>query len=176
MSTPLERPVALLALGAGGGLAAASVLFSAGASNGPLVWVGAARPAGGVRLLVRALDPVVDRARPLVGLPEPRSRLRRVRARRARGRGLRPAGDPVVGLRAGGHRRAPPRVGAAREGRPVGRRVRADRSARLACRLLERARAALRFRPSAVALAGRAPGAPALAPGRGDASLLRLGG
>src|SRR5919197_1370313 len=42
MSTAPERPVALLALGAGGGLAAASVLFSAGSSSGRLVWLGLA--------------------------------------------------------------------------------------------------------------------------------------
>src|SRR5947208_4108444 len=42
MSTALERRVALLALGAGGGLAAASALFSAGSSNGRLLWLGLA--------------------------------------------------------------------------------------------------------------------------------------
>src|SRR6266516_5158268 len=42
MSTAFERPVALLTLGAGAGLAAGSVLFSAGSSNGRLVWLGLA--------------------------------------------------------------------------------------------------------------------------------------
>ena len=42
MSMALERRVALLALGAGGGLAAASALLSAGSSNGRLVWLGLA--------------------------------------------------------------------------------------------------------------------------------------
>src|SRR5437016_4612300 len=42
MRSALERHAALLVLGAGGGLAGVSALFSAGSSNGRLVWLGLA--------------------------------------------------------------------------------------------------------------------------------------
>jgi hypothetical protein len=42
MFRALERRAALLLLAAGGGLAGASALFSAGSSNGRLVWIGLA--------------------------------------------------------------------------------------------------------------------------------------
>jgi hypothetical protein len=65
MSTALERRVALLALGAGGGLAAASALFSAGSSNGRLVWLGLAAlvlaAAAGTAPLLGLTQPVLAR-------------------------------------------------------------------------------------------------------------------
>jgi hypothetical protein len=65
MSTALERRVALLALGAGGGLAAASALFSAGSSNGRLVWLGLAAlvlaAAAGTAPLLGLARPVLAR-------------------------------------------------------------------------------------------------------------------
>src|SRR6266550_4328801 len=61
-----------------------------------------ARPARGVRLLVRNLDPLVDRAGSFVGLPEPWARLRRLRGGRARGRRVRAAGGSAVGVGARG--------------------------------------------------------------------------
>jgi O-antigen ligase/polysaccharide polymerase Wzy-like membrane protein len=61
MRTALERPAALIAVGAGGCLAGAAALFSAGSSNGRLVWLGLAA-------LVLA---VAAATAALAGLPRP---------------------------------------------------------------------------------------------------------
>ena len=61
MRTALERHGALLVLGAGGALAGVSALFSAGSSNGRLVWLG---------LTVLALAAAAGTA-PLLGFPRP---------------------------------------------------------------------------------------------------------
>ena len=152
MTAALERRAALLALAAGGLLTAACVLFSAGSSNGRLVWLGlgalalaaalatallvggqrprfaretpvCARISRRVRLLVWDLAAVVDRAGPHLALPEPRARLPGACARRARDRRLRAAGHQALGVRAGGDRLARARVGPAREGGAGGRRL-----------------------------------------------------
>ncbi len=103
----------------------------------------------------RDLGDLVDRARPLLGLPQPRPRLPRPDFR-GRGRGVvRAAGGVHVGLRPRRGARAAARLGAADEGVPRGRfGVGAGRAIERAGRLLERARAALRDGVAARALAG----------------------
>src|SRR5215211_915555 len=137
--------------GRGAGRPAAAGALAGGARR--------ARVPGRLRGLERGLGAVVDPARPLVGLPEPRARLRRARGDRALARAV----AARVGLRARRRACAAARVGAAREGDPGARLVGADRTAELADRLLERARPAVRDGAAAGDLAGGATGAPALA-------------
>src|SRR5262249_3057280 len=116
----------------------------------------------------RDLGAVVDPGRPLLGLPEPRPRLRGLRRRRALARAV----APRMGLPARGSAGPAARVGAARDGDPGARLVRPDRAAELPDRLLERARLAVRDGAPARALAGGQARAPALAADR--RSRLRL--
>src|SRR5919109_4650495 len=145
--------------GAGGGLwgrraggSAAAGALSGGARG--------ARLPGRVRQLERDLGAVVDRGRALLGVPEPRSRVCRLRANRARARAVRAA----LVVRARRRARAPPRLGSPREGGARPWRLGTDRAAELADRVLERARAAVCDGPIPGAVAGGAAGAPALAP------------
>src|ERR1044071_817509 len=171
MRTAPERHAALLVLGAGGGLAGVAALFSAGSSSSRLLWLGVAAPrrsaTGATGRALRwgagALQPLVERAGPLVGVLQPGPRVRGVRGDGARGGRLRPAGGAVVGVRAGRCRRARARLGAAPEGRPGDRRLRSRGAAQLAGRLLERPRVALRSRRPLGVVARGAAGPSALA-------------
>ena len=141
-------------------LSGAALFFGGGSGDGSLPWLGgaaivlalvfaatrpvpggllAARAARAARRLVGGVGRVVDRARPELGVREPRARLPRLRARRrvrgrpAEGADVRLRGDPRRGVR----------LVARRQGAALALRgLRARRPAPRADRLLERARAA----------------------------------
>ena len=127
---------------------------------------GRGRHARRLRLLEWGDDDLVGRARPVVGLAEPRGRLRRVRpARAGRGRDRALAGS-ARRRRTGRAALRGRRLGAAREGVPVAVPRRSPhRAVAQPDRLLERARAGVRPGAAARALgrdaalvAARAPG------------------
>src|SRR5919197_2286184 len=105
LAAALARPRRARAFGGGRDGCGARVVAGSLARGGDR-----ARAASRVRLLVRDLDPLVDRARPLLGLLQPWARLRGVRGGRARRRRVRAEGASAVGVRSRGHRGARARV------------------------------------------------------------------
>ena len=131
-----------------------------------------------LRRLERGLGALVDRARPLVGLLQPRARVSGARGGGDRRGLVRAAGGARVGLRAGARARPAARLGLADEGGALDRIGHGSgRAAERAARVLERARAALRHGAAVGAVAGGQAGARALVAGaRGPLRLRARGG